>query len=144
MKKNLLEKVMYILAVVLQVITIVGVFIVQYLTNKKAGVLRHVYYRKYQFENGIFSVDNINIYKIVVIAFILLFIFMLIYVIKKNKSKFNKIQVSIGLLLSILLYIVMTSGYFVSKVAYHYFIMAFALVLLIQIIVIATTNILKK
>lgn len=144
MKKSLFAKIMYILTAIIQVGIIAGVFIVQYLTKKKAGVLHHVYYRKYQFENGIFSLENIAIQKIAVIAVILLLLVMFIYLIKKNKSIFYKIQTLIGLVLSVLLYFVITSNYFISKVAYHYFIMAFALVLVIQIIVILVTGILKK
>lgn len=144
MKNNLLKNILYTVTLIIQSIIIVGVFILQYLTNKKAGVLHHVYYRNYQFQNSIFSEINISIQKVGVIVFIVLLLLMLIYIINKKKSKFYIIQVLIGLLLSLLLYLVIISNYFISKVAYHYFIIAFALVLIIQIIVIIVSGILEK
>ncbi|MGL5314494.1 MAG: hypothetical protein ACRC92_14690 [Peptostreptococcaceae bacterium] len=144
MKKNLFARVLYILIAIIQISIIVGVFVVQYLTKKKAGVLHHIYYRKYQFENGLFSPENISKQNIAVLVIILLFTILFVYLIKSNKSTFYKVQASIGLLLSILLYVVINNAYFISKVAYHYFIMAFALVLLIQMIVILVVGLLKK
>lgn len=143
MKKKVFVKILYLLIAFIQVITIAGVFIVQYLTKKKAGVLHHIYYRKYQFESSIFSQENISLQKIIVIAIIVLFIAICIFAIKKSKSRFYKIQTAVGLGLSLILYFVITSNYFISKVAYHYFIMAFALVLIIQIIVVIGARVLK-
>lgn len=127
-----------------QIAIITGVFVVQYLTKKKAGVLHHIYYRKYQFENSIFSPNNIYKQNIAVLVIILILTILVVYLIKNNKSTFYKIQASMGLLLSILLYVVINNAYFTSKVSYHYFIMAFALVLLIQIIVILVVGLLKN
>ena len=55
MKNKLWVKILYILTLIIQVGIVIGTFVVEYLTNKKAGVMHHVYYRRYQFENGIFS-----------------------------------------------------------------------------------------
>ena len=60
MKNKLWVKILYILTLIIQVGIVIGTFVVEYLTNKKAGVMHHVYYRRYQFENGIFSQSNIN------------------------------------------------------------------------------------
>lgn len=53
-ENKLWVKILYILTLITQVGIVIGTFVVEYLTNKKAGVMHHVYYRRYQFENGIF------------------------------------------------------------------------------------------
>ena len=70
MKNKLWVKILYILTLIIQVGIVIGTFVVEYLTNKKAGVMHHVYYRRYQFENGIFSQSNISTQKIILIIFI--------------------------------------------------------------------------
>ena len=135
MKKLNLSSIIYRLVASIQSVIIVATFIIQYLTNKKAGVMHHVYYKKYQFETGIFSPENLQIQKIISIILIIISLVLLAYFMKKRVSKFFKVQLVITTILSVMLFIVMSSGYFASKLAYHYFIMAFALVLLIQVLV---------
>ena len=135
MKKLNLSNIIYRLVAFIQSAIIVATFILQYLTNKKAGVMHHVYYKKYQFETGIFSPENLQIQKIISIILIIISLVLLAYFMKKRVSKFFKVQLVITTILSVMLFIVMSSGYFASKLAYHYFIMAFALVLLIQVLV---------
>ena len=135
MKKLNLRNIIYRLVAFIQSAIVVATFILQYLTNKKAGVMHHVYYKKYQFETGIFSPENLQIQKIISIILIIISLVLLAYFMKKRVSKFFKVQLVITTILSVMLFIVMSSGYFASKLAYHYFIMAFALVLLIQVLV---------
>lgn len=135
MKKLNLSSIIYRLVAFIQSVIIVATFIIQYLTNKKAGVMHHVYYKKYQFENGIFSPENLQVQKIISIILIIIFLVLLAYFMKKRVSKFFKVQLVITTILSIMLFIVVSSGYFASKLAYHYFIIAFSLVLVIQVVV---------
>lgn len=143
MKKINLKSIIYKLVAFIQIAIIVAVFIVQDLTNKKAGVMHHIYYKKYQFENSIFSPENLQIQNIISVVIATLLLVLLVYIIKKRVSKFFKVQAIIATLLSIMLCIVISSGYFASKLAYHYFIMAFILVLIIQILVILFSYILQ-
>lgn len=135
MKNKLWVKIAYILTLIIQVGIIIGTFVIEYLTNKKAGVMHHVYYRRYQFENSIFSQNNINILKIVSILLIIIFLIFMINTILKNKSKVVKIQAILTFIISIMLYISISSKYFINMLAYHYFIMTFSVVLLLQIVV---------
>lgn len=135
MKKLNLSSIIYRLVASIQSVIIVATFIIQYLTNKKAGVMHHVYYKKYQFENGIFSPENLQVQKIISTILIIIFLVLLAYFMKKRVSKFFKVQLVITTILSIMLFIVVSSGYFASKLAYHYFIIAFSLVLVIQVVV---------
>ena len=141
---NIIKKILYTLTVTLQLATIVGVCVVQYLTNKKAGVMHHVYYRKYQFENSIFSPENLLIQKNIAIVLIIIFFVIFIYLLKKNKNIFYKVQAGLTFISSFLIYISMSSRYFTEKLAYHYFIMAFVLVFIIQFIVFVITSIHNK
>ena len=43
MKNKLWVKILYILTLITQVGIVIGTFVVEYLTNKKAGVMHHVF-----------------------------------------------------------------------------------------------------
>ena len=144
MKNKLWVKILYILTLIIQVGIIVGTFVVEYLTNKKAGVMHHIYYRRYQFENSIFSQSNINSQKIILMILIAIFLVIVINSLRGKKSKAFKIQASLTLLVSLMLYVVMSSTYFINMLAYHYFIMAFALVLIIQVLVLVISFLIDK
>lgn len=135
MKNNLLKKILYTLVVFIQIALIIAVFIVQDLTSKKAGVMRHIYTRRYQLEESIFTSYNLNILSILSILLSLIFILLIVYNIKNNKSKFCKIQLIISLVISIMMFIVIKLNYFVNMMAYPYFIMVFLIVLFLQGIV---------
>ena len=144
MKNKIWVKIFYILTLIIQVGIISATFIIEYLTNKKAGVMHHVYYRRYQFENSIFSLSNINTQKIILIIFIAIFLVLAIMALRSKRNRFFKIQSILTLLISLILYIVMSSSYFINMLAYHYFIMAFALVLVIQVLVLFVTWLIDK
>nr|WP_294573201.1 hypothetical protein [uncultured Romboutsia sp.] len=144
MKNKIWVKILYILTLIIQVGIISATFIIEYLTNKKAGVMHHVYYRRYQFENSIFSQSNINTQKIILIIFIAIFLVLAIMALRSKRNRFFKIQSILTLLISLILYIVMSSSYFINMLAYHYFIMAFALVLVIQVLVLFVTWLIDK
>lgn len=139
-----IKKILYPIIVIIQAILWIGVIAIQYLTNKKAGVMHHVYYRKYQFENSIFSPENLLIQKNIAIVLIIIFFVIFIYLLKKNKNIFYKVQAGLTFISSFLIYISMSSRYFTEKLAYHYFIMAFVLVFIIQFIVFVITSIHNK
>lgn len=138
-----MKKTIYTIIVIFQVTIIVGSFILQYLTNIKAGVMHHVYFKKYLLENGIFSSENIKMGSSILILISLILIIFSIYIfLKKKNMKFFKIQLLIANILILSLYFVINGTYFINKLAYHYFIIAFALALTIQILVILLNYIL--
>ncbi len=135
MKNNSLKKILYTLIAFIQVALIITVFIVQDLTSKKAGVMRHIYTRRYQLEESIFTSYNLNVLSILSILLSLILIFLVLYNIKNNKSKFYIIQLIISLLISIMVFIVIKLNYFVNMMAYPYFIIVFLVVLFLQLII---------
>lgn len=136
MKKINFKNIFCAFATVVQLILFIGVFILQYLTNKSAGVMHHVYYKRYQFENTIFSNSNLKIKSYFVIFISALFLLLLVCSVLKNKNLNLKLKIILGFILSVVLYIIMMSGLFSSLLAFHYFIFSFAAIVFIQLIVV--------
>lgn len=139
-----IQKGLYIIALFIQSISVIAVLVLQYLTGKKAGVMHHIYYRKYQYEQTFFSPENIRNYSIVVIVIAIIAAYICIKAFKKNKSNWTKSQ-HMALLINILILLyIMNSSFFKALVSYHYFIMAFGLVTLIQIIIVLKLLVAKR
>ncbi|SCG82264.1 hypothetical protein DW1_0655 [Proteiniborus sp. DW1] len=138
-KKNsrgIIKGIIYAIALLLQVALIVTVFVINNLTAKRAGVMRHVYTKRLQYEQGIFTQVNLTKHNIILIALCILFAVLLFYAIKRRQKIFTGIQIAIGIMMSLLTIIVINSKYFIDILAYPYFIIAFELALLIQTIII--------
>jgi len=101
----------------------IGMFVLQNLTHKSAGVNHHLYYRKAQYNLKYFTDINVMSAKIVII---LLIIFILIFLFK-NINKINKLQkIEIGLIIlwSILILITFSLSYFNKLLVYPYLLLA--------------------
>lgn len=132
---SLIKKILYAILCVVQILLIVIVNIVSYLSDKKAGVNHHVYYMRYQYQNGIFSSQNLRIQSVLICLITVILIFRLI----KYKNKFNKftfIQNLIAVFIGLLLLVMINTTLFQGLLAYFYFIMAFEIVFVIQLLVI--------
>lgn len=129
---SILKRILFVLIALIQIALIVAPFIVNDLATKKAGVYRHVYTRRIQYELGVFFHNNLMNHSLLVIALSIIFIILLIYAMRKRRSIFAKIQIVLGLIISLFTYFVVNGNYFVEKMAYPYFIIGFELVLLIQ------------
>lgn len=134
--RNIVKSVLYSLIALIQISLVITAFVLEKLTAKKAGVMRHIYSRRLQFEQGIFSHNNLKMQSIAIITLSILFTVLLIFAIRKRSSNFHRIQLAKGLMLSILTVIVINSNIFIDMLAYPYFIIVFELVLMIQIIII--------
>jgi|GEM_PF-918177 len=132
---SLIKKIIYAILCVVQILLIVIVNIVSYLSDKKAGVNHHVYYMRYQYQNGIFSSQNLRIQSVLICLITVILIFRLIKY--KNKfSKFTFIQNLIAVFIGLLLLIMINTTLFQGLLAYFYFIMAFEIVFVLQLLVI--------
>ncbi len=128
-----MKKILYPIIVIVQAILWIGVIAIQYLTNKKAGVMHHVYFRKYQYSNSI-SIENLNILSIISLIIALVFLAWFIYSVKTKKSWFYRIQTIITSIMAIILILVIKLTFFQNLLAYYYFIMIAIIVLIIQIL----------
>lgn len=132
---SLIKKIIYAILCVVQILLIVIVNIISYLSDKKAGVNHHVYYMRYQYQNGIFSSQNLRIQSVLICLITVILIFRLIKY--KNKfSKFTFIQNLIAVFIGLLLLVMINTTLFQGLLAYFYFIMAFEIVFVIQLLVI--------
>lgn len=138
------RKVAYSFALTFQLLLITAVIVVNWLTSKKAGVMHHVYYRRYQYEQGIYSEDSLLLQSIVILILGVLLITLLFRAIKRNRSLFFLIQIGIAVALACCLIYVINSQFFIGMIAYPYFIMVIELVLAIQILVVILTSIMKR
>lgn len=134
-----MKNVFYKIILLFQVILALASFVLDYLTDKKAGILHHIYYRKYQFENSIFSVSNIKIQKMILIFVILVSILLLVYAFYKSKNETLKFQTTLFTVFSLFLYFIYSSKFFIEKISYHYFIIAFSVIVFVQIFVVIFT-----
>ena len=139
MKRNnvikVLKNVFYVFAALIQISLITVVFVLNYLTVKKAGVMRHIYSRILQYEQTIFSHSNLIKYSFISIVLGIIFIILIFNAIKKGKGRFVKFHMVLGALMSFMLVVVINSDLFINMLAYPYFIIAFSLSLMIEVIV---------
>lgn len=143
-KNTRFKGIIYGIILLLQIALLTTVFVINHLTTKKAGVMRHIYSRRLQYEQSIFTQENLLRHNIVLIVLCILLAVLLILSIKKILKLFVKIQISIGLILNLCTIAVINSKFFIDMLAYPYFIIAFELALLIQAIVILIVLIINK
>ncbi len=136
MSNKFLKWLLYIILLIIQVGLIIAVFVVNYLTGTKAGVYRHIYTRKMQYAEGIYSPSYLLWQSIIAAGICILFIFLLYYAVKKGHSRFYKVQIALASLLSFFVIVVIQSGFFINMMAYPYIIMVFEITLVIQIIIV--------
>lgn len=130
---NKLKKIIYSLIVFIQATLWCAVIAIEYLTNKKAGVMHHVYFKRYEYSKSISS-ESLYILSIIALVLALLFFIWFIYLIKSNKNKFYITQTIITAVMAIILALVIKLKFFENLLAYYYFIMIALIVLVIQII----------
>ncbi len=79
-----MKKIVYLLINVLQVLTFIGVFILEYLSKRKGGVNHHLIARKYQLKEGIYSDFNLIIFFVIMLT-----LAGVLYLIAKKYRKYN-------------------------------------------------------
>lgn len=81
-----MNKVFYAVATILQVILLLGVYVVNYFTRKRMGMLRYVIYKNGVFENT-YPIQQLQ-YICIILLIILTILVLIFYV--KSKSNLNK------------------------------------------------------
>lgn len=85
-----MKKIAYIIVRIIQVFLIFSLFLLNYFSQKSAGVNHHIIARTHQWEMGMLSQKNLLIVSILILIFILIFGFLLFK--QKGKSKTLKIE----------------------------------------------------
>ncbi|MEH7490883.1 hypothetical protein [Neobacillus niacini] len=144
MKNIVFKWLLYLVVLFIQVGLIIAVFGVNYLTGTKAGVYRHVYTRRMQYAEGIYSPSHLLWQSIFAACFFILLMILLRYAWKKERNRFYKVQVALASLLSLFIIVVIRSNFFTNMLAYPYMIMVFEIILVIQIIIVIVLSFNKK
>lgn len=141
---RIIKSIVYGFIALVQISLITIVVVINHLTTKKAGVMRHVYSRRLQYQEGIYSSNNLLKHSLFGGILAILFIILLIYALNRKQSLFLKVQLVLGSSMGLLIPIVINSNFFINTMSYPYFIMAFELILIIQIVVIASTYLISS
>ena len=144
MKKQFVQKLLYCFLLFIQVGLIIAVFVVNDLSDKKAGVYRHVYTRRMQYLEGFYNPTSIQWQGLLVAGLCILLFILLFFSLKKRWSLFNRVQIGLAILLSIFVIIVMNSELFISMMAYPYIMIVFEITLAIQLIVVIALSLKKS
>lgn len=142
--RKIIGKAAYLLSVFFQIALITAVFVINDLTRKKAGVNHHVYYKRHQYEQSIYSIDSLVWQSIIAALIGLLFLLFLVFALKKSKSRFYQLQIALTAIISFAVCFVINSDFFNNMLAYPYFIMVFQIILVIQIIIVTILSLKNK
>jgi len=135
MKSSNVIKAAYAIAALIQLALVAAVVQLNSLTTKKAGVMHHVYYMKDKYAQGIYSPANLRLQSIAIVAVAVLAVGLVVWCFRHKKSLFFKVQAALAAALGVTVWYVVNGGFFKSLLTYPYFIMAFEIVLAIQILI---------
>lgn len=126
----------FVFVLLLEVCIVASIFILNNLTTIKGGIMKHVYSKKIQYAQSIHSESLLLKQSVLAIIFTIVFSILLIYAIKNHKSLLLKVELTIGIAISLFIPIVINSKFFIDKLSYSYFIMASEIIFLIQFLII--------
>ncbi|CEI73047.1 Hypothetical protein FRIFI_1513 [Romboutsia hominis] len=128
-----IKKIFYVLTTTLEILLLVGAYMVNYFTHKKMGMLRHVVHKNYVWEDK-YPIQTIQY--IAIIALITLMLLVLILYMKR-KVRLKKIvtTMSITMVILVLFFIGFILIYSAEEIrAFYYISVMLGLMTLIQII----------
>ncbi|MDB8810775.1 hypothetical protein PN286_13205 [Romboutsia sp. 1001216sp1] len=128
-----IKKIFYVLTTILEILLLVGAYMVNYFTHKKMGMLRHVVHKNYVWEDK-YPIQTIQY--IAIIALITLMLLVLILYMKR-KVRLKKIvtTMSITMVILVLFFIGFILIYSAEEIrAFYYISVMLGLMTLIQII----------
>ncbi|GAA0706624.1 hypothetical protein GCM10008904_15400 [Paraclostridium ghonii] len=127
------KKIFYILTTILQLLMLVGAYMVNYFTHAKMGMLRHVVHKNYVWEQK-YPIATIK-YAAILSLVILMLIVLILYL--KRKPRLEKIVtiMSITMIVFVLIFSTFTLIYSSEEVrAFYYISSILGVIALIQII----------
>lgn len=133
-KKKLIYGVSMGMLSLIQLIGIMGVVVLNYLSRRKVGLNHHVIIEKKEYMKTILSTEAIEVYKICTLVLIALAIIYLIWCIMKKRNKWMIVSSVIVLIFSILLYVEFISAVFISLPIYAYILLVTVIILVIELL----------
>lgn len=121
-----------VILTIMQIIVLIPAIVLEYLSDKKMGVVRYLVFKRQIYEHGIFNSRLMNIYKSLLIVTFFIVIIMIIY--KSIKTRSNKFIMSglITIIINIFCVIFIISKKSVALEAYHFFIIAIFIIIILQ------------
>ena len=128
-----IKKIFYVLTTILEILLLIGAYMVNYFTQKKMGMLRHVVHKNYVWEDKypIQTIQYIAIISLVILMLLVLILYM------KRKAKLKKIvtTMSITMVILVLFFTGFILIYSAEEIrAFYYMSFMLGLMTLIQII----------
>lgn len=137
-----MKKTTYSIVHIVQVILIFSLLLLNYFSQKSAGVNHHIIARTHQWEIGVFSQKNLLIVSILILIFILIFGFLLLR--QKRKPKELKIEYALLVLFGIFIIVSYKTALLEAVLIRSYIIISALIIFLIQTIFISIVLIDKK
>lgn len=109
MKKNLKNRVMNSLIYGFEWSIVIALLILEYLSGYKAGVMKHIYFKKIEYLSKIYTKNGMIVHLI-----LLLFIFIGLMLIYKNRWNFNRKRSMVRV---VLLSIILVGGFYLPYMA---------------------------
>lgn len=121
-----------IILTIMQMIVLIPGIVLEYLSDKKMGVIRYLVFKKQVYEQGIFNSSLMNMYKSLLIATFFIVIIMIIYKsIKIKSNKFIKTGLS-TIIINLLCIIFIASKKALALEAYHFFVIAIFIIVILE------------
>ncbi|SKA83014.1 hypothetical protein SAMN05443428_10523 [Caloramator quimbayensis] len=134
-RRNNIKKIINVLINSIQLLLIFALFILSYLSDKKAGVNHHIIYMSYKYKEGIYSPLSLKIQSIIIALIVILLLLSLLKSRRliKEAVSFNNVM---AIIIGIFLLLIINFSFFKNMIAYVYFVMVFEIVFALQILTI--------
>ena len=127
------KKILYIMTTILEVLMLIGAYMINYFTHKKMGMLRHVIHKNYIWEEK-YPITNIQ-YAAILALILLMLAVLIIYIKRKPKLKKIVTIMNITMVIFVISFIGFTLIYSTEEIrAFYYISLILGLVTLTQII----------
>lgn len=135
MKKEKLQTAFYVTISIIDLFLLSAALVLQYLSDKKMGVMRYLVFLRYEFEKGWFNPNLIKLYETILEAGFILCLFIIIFSIFIRKNR-EVLRTAVLALTAIAIgYFLLTSQTLSSLKAYHLIVIAFFVIILFQFII---------
>ncbi|HSQ87473.1 hypothetical protein [Romboutsia sp.] len=127
------KKILYIMTTILEVLMLIGAYMINYFTHKKMGMLRHVIHKNYIWEEK-YPITNIQ-YAAILALILLMLVVLMLYIKRKPKLKKIVTIMNITMVIFVISFIGFTLIYSTEEIrAFYYISLILGLVTLTQII----------
>lgn len=132
MRKNFIIKIFIALIAFIDIAVLSAVFLLEYLSGKKMGVMRYLVFMKREFEAGWFNPAAIRIYGVILILSVVLFSSFSLHSIVKTKAREMIRSAILGAVFSCICYFLLIICGTLNLKAYYFFVIALFIMIVLQ------------